>query len=63
MEMIHVYVKFFLNKLKDLQLKDIIKHAIDIDYTIFLKDVSCISMASKLVKNLFDIESKCTYSL
>ena len=62
-EMIQVHVKFFLDELEDLQLKDIIKYAIDINHIIFLKGVPCISTASKLVENLFGIESECTYSL
>ena len=61
--MIQVHVKFFLDELKDLQLKDIIKYTINIDHTIFLKGVPCIGTASKLVENLFGIESEYTYSL
>jgi hypothetical protein len=57
-KMIQVHIKFFLDEFEDLRLKDIIEHAVDIDRTVFLKGISCIAAASKLVENLLGVEGE-----
>ena len=54
--MIQVHIELLFNELKDLWLENIIEHTVNIDCTISLEGILCISVASKLVEDMFGIE-------
>jgi hypothetical protein len=55
-QIIQVHIELLFSELKDLRLENIIKHTVDIDRTISLEGILCISAASKPVEDMFGIK-------